>query len=204
MTSWLLPRFFQPHLERECCKAAQRFSVAVSRAAGRGDSPGRGRRFDESWARSSCRVGSRWTTCSCLRPTMAACVRRRQLLVGNSTLTRRDSWRILQPIYILTQQLLNKTSLRKIIAPSTLRSQRPLPDPGFLSNYILASFAFFARDTIFSYLLVVEKIQICLPGLFIVGGTRGSSEMKLAAAETGVDRCKVSLILKSIGYGRLS
>ena len=39
---------------------------------------------------------------------------------------------------------------------------------------------------------------------FIVGGTGGSSEMKSAAAETAVDRCKVSLILKSIVYGRLS
>src|SRR4030095_5947348 len=37
------------------------------------------------------------------------------------------------------------------------------PTPPFLLNYILASLAFFARDTsLFSCLFVVGKIQICL------------------------------------------
>jgi hypothetical protein len=48
----------------------------------------------------------------------------------------------------------------------TLSSQRPLPAP-FLSNYILAALAFFARDTILSYLLGVAKFKYVWLELYI-------------------------------------
>ena len=68
------------------------------------------------------------------------------------------------------QAIVSQNEFKKFIAPSTrlpgcgqaLSSQRPRPRLRLLSNYILASFALFARETIFSYLLVLGKIQICL------------------------------------------
>jgi hypothetical protein len=53
------------------------------------------------------------------------------------------------------QAIASQNEFKKFIAPSTLSSQRPRPRLRLLSNYILASFAFFARETIFSYLLVL-------------------------------------------------
>ena len=55
--------------------------------------------------------------------------------------------------------MLHQPTPRKFIAPSTLSSQRPRPGPLFFVNSILASFAIFARDTIFSCLFFIGKFN---------------------------------------------
>jgi hypothetical protein len=57
--------------------------------------------------------------------------------------------------------VLNKTTARNFLAPSTLSSQRPHPSD-FLSKSTLASFALFARDSALSRSSSWKKVQICL------------------------------------------
>jgi hypothetical protein len=88
------------------------------------------------------------------------------------------------PHSILTRELLNRTSLRKKyrakhakLAKKEPLSFRPKGEIFFRSlayarddgpwPATLASFAFFARDIIFAYLLLVGTIQICLARLIL-------------------------------------
>ena len=60
------------------------------------------------------------------------------------------------------QVIIKQNEFKKNSRAKHAKLAKASPTPPFLSNYILASLAVFARDTIFSSLLVVGKIQICL------------------------------------------
>ena len=71
-------RFTGPELEQECCRAAPRFRARVWRALRRADRLSPWLRPDVIAARSCSRAENRWTTCSCLDPTMPEYDRQRR------------------------------------------------------------------------------------------------------------------------------